>query len=220
MLLALVALLLACAPSTGKPEPSGEDPVVPEAAAASSSEPIDPSFEIVKKICASPCSGPHAMLVMFRRDSGELGVVRFEGDLQSCSHPPWLYFDPKGNEILAIPEEPVVPGSAEAEAFAAKQAAVVAGMKEAERFWCPDAPSCDVRRRAGPRRKAACGPDSGVGDVTMLRPGAPVDTSGGTQRSSARCPGYAEEWVRLSGLRHRSVSNVRSSSGLTGLTRW
>lgn len=159
MRLARVALLLACAPSTGTPEPSGEEPVVPKAATASPSEPTDPSYEIVKKICASPCAGPHATLVMFRRDNGELGVVRFEGDLESCSHPPWLYFDPKGNEILAIPEEPVVPGSAEAKAFAAKQEAVVAGMKEAERFWCPDAPRCEPSRTEGFRSDYPCRSD-------------------------------------------------------------
>ena len=112
----IVALLTACAPSTGKPASSGEAPPVaststpPVASTSSVVVPTDPSFAVVQKMCATQCAGPMARLTMFRREGGELGVVRLDGDLQACSHPPRRYFDPTGKEVLTIPEHPVEAG--------------------------------------------------------------------------------------------------------------
>jgi hypothetical protein len=120
--------VVACGTSTSPPEQK------PPPATA-------PSDAVVKKICKNaPCVGEFARLVVFRDAEGKVGKIRFEGDLQSCSHPPWIYFDADGVEVVTIPLEPVEPGSARQQELDAKQASALEGLTEAEELRCPNAP--------------------------------------------------------------------------------
>jgi hypothetical protein len=75
---------------------------------------------------------------VLRDADGKVGKIRFEGDLQSCSHPPWIYFDAEGDEVVTIPEEPVEPGSPREQELTAKQESAMQGLTEAEELRCPD----------------------------------------------------------------------------------
>jgi hypothetical protein len=121
----IASSLLACGASTSPPpEKPPTDSVV---------EP-----RIVRKICnAAPCVGEFARLVVLRDADGEARKIRFEGDLQSCSHPPWIYFDANGVEVLTIPLEPVEPGSPRQQELDAMQASALQGLTEAEVLRCP-----------------------------------------------------------------------------------
>jgi hypothetical protein len=129
-ILGFIALsLVACGSSPA-------DPVV-EPVNSSANE---PSEKAIRKICKSaPCVGEFARLVVLRDADGNVGKIRFEGDLQSCSHPPWIYYDAAGVEVVTIPEEPVEPGSAREQELSAKQASALQGLTEAEELRCPDA---------------------------------------------------------------------------------
>jgi hypothetical protein len=142
-LVALAALLLACGSPSNQSPPQQEPPKEPEVELAD--KPADqaanmPSDEVVRKICQSaPCVGQFARLVVLRDAAGTISKFRFEGDLQSCSHPPWIYYDQDGVEVAAIPEEPVEPGSARQQEIDATQANAMKGLTEAEVLHCPDA---------------------------------------------------------------------------------
>jgi hypothetical protein len=129
-------LLVACSSPPPEKQPVTDPVVEPDADAPAKA----PSDKIVRKICKkAPCAGEFARLVVLRDAAGEVGKIRFEGDLQSCSHPPWIYFDANGVEVLTIPEEPVEPGSARQQELDAKQAGAIQGLTEAEELRCPDA---------------------------------------------------------------------------------
>ena len=128
---ALAGALIACAPS------SSESNNPPPAKAEADVKPQGPSDAVLAKICASPCAGEFARIAVFRTAAGKIGALRFDGDLQQCSHPPRVYFDADGGEIVTIPERPVERGSEEAKRFAAQQEAAAAGMTEAESVRCP-----------------------------------------------------------------------------------
>jgi hypothetical protein len=135
----LALLLVACGSPTSPPPPKQQPPTDPVVEQVDSSANM-PSDEVVRKICkAAPCVGQFARLVVLRDADAKVGKIRFEGDLQSCSHPPWIYFDANGVEVVTIPEEPVEPGSPRQQELAAKQASAVHGLTEAEVLRCPDA---------------------------------------------------------------------------------
>ena len=195
----MVVLLLGCAPSTGKPASGNEKPPIEVPATslpAGTDAPTDPSFAVVQKMCATQCAGPHARLTVFRRASGEVGVVRLDGDLESCSHPPRRYFDPAGEEILTIPEQPVEPGSEEAKKFAADQEAAVAGMKEAESLYCPDVARCEPSRTEGFRSDFACRSDEDCLDCDCR----PVNRAEWNRRGGPdACQNPGEECIATNG---------------------
>jgi hypothetical protein len=135
----LASLLSACG-STKTPPPEQQPPTDPVVEQKADSPASGPSDEVVKKICeTAPCVGQFARLVVLRDADGKVGKIRFEGDLQSCSHPPWIYFDANGVEVVTIPLEPVEPGSARQQELDAKQASALQGLTEAEELSCPDA---------------------------------------------------------------------------------
>lgn len=122
--------------------------------------PQDPSYEVLTKLCSSAlCNGPMASLRVFRNAEGEVARMRFDGDLEACSHPPRIYFDAEGVETLSIPNEPVEPGSEKATAYQRKQAAEVDGLVEAEALGCPEAEFCGTPRTEGFRSDFPCRTD-------------------------------------------------------------
>lgn len=122
---------------------------------------VGPSYAVMQKVCASSCAGPFARVAVFRDEAGAVAKLRFDGDLDRCSHPPRIYFDAEGNETLTVANEPVVAGSPEAEAFAAKQAAELEGLDEAETLSCFDAARCEAERiPEGMRSTFECRSDS------------------------------------------------------------
>lgn len=142
-ILGFIALsLVACGSSTTPPpeQQPPTDPAVEPVDSAVDSPADKPSEAAVRKICkTAPCVGQFARLVVLRDADGKVGKIRFEGDLQSCSHPPWIYFDAAGVEVVTIPEEPVEPGSPREQELSAKQASAMQGLTEAEELRCPDA---------------------------------------------------------------------------------
>lgn len=130
-----------------------------EPAAGAKPLPTSPSFAAVRRICAAECAGPLASFVVLRDAAGEARRVRFDGDLDRCSHPPRIYFDAEGNELLAIPEEPVEPGSARQKELDAKQAAMLDGLVEAERLGCGHPELCEPSKTEGFRSELPCRAD-------------------------------------------------------------
>jgi hypothetical protein len=166
----VAALTLGCSSPTKTPAPGGDEasaraPAVTHEARPSWAPPLrdpadlSPSFQVVREICKGPCAGRLARLTVFRNADGDIGRIRFDGDLDACSHPPRIYYDAKGTEMLAIPEEPVVAGSAEAKAFADRQAAQIAGLTEAQTLGCPDPARCEPARIDGFRSEFPCRTD-------------------------------------------------------------
>ncbi len=123
------------------PERATDSPTTPVAPT-----PTDPSWSAVAKVCKSACATERSRITVFRATDGVAKRLRFDGDLERCSHPPRLYFDATGRETLAIPNKPVVPGSAEAERFAAQQSKEVDGLVEAETIGCPEPGRCTPTR--------------------------------------------------------------------------
>jgi hypothetical protein len=93
---------------------------------------------VVAKICEHPCAGELASIAVFRDAQGAVGRYRFDGDLQVCSHPPRIYYDERGRNVLGVAHRPVEKD--EAEAIAQRQADAVAGFTEAETLRCPTKP--------------------------------------------------------------------------------
>jgi hypothetical protein len=126
-ILALSTLFAIACGSNGASGP--EQPHQPE-------QPVDP---MIARICESaPCSGRFARIQVWRTSSGEVGRYVYDGDIDGCSHPPRVFYDAQGEQSFAVPFEPIVPGSPEAEALRAQQEAQTEGLVEAERASCPE----------------------------------------------------------------------------------
>jgi hypothetical protein len=97
----------------------------------------EPSPAVLQKICTHLCAGPYATIAVFRDAQGVATRLRFDGDLQVCSHPPRVWYDAEGREVYAVGEFPVVAGSEEAKALIAEEEAAQAGTTEAESLRCP-----------------------------------------------------------------------------------
>jgi hypothetical protein len=128
---------------TASVDPKKDPGATPPAAAPT---PTDPGWSAVAKVCKSECATERSRITVFRAADGTAKRLRFDGDLERCSHPPRLYFDAAGRETLAIPEKPVTAGSAEAERFAAQQREEVDGLVEAETLGCPEPGRCKRAR--------------------------------------------------------------------------
>ena len=158
-------LLVACTSSAPPPSESSHAPtktaegvVAPSDAASDppGHTPTTPSYEVLQRACKAPCAGGLGAITVLRDEAGQVGAIRIDGDLQTCSHPPRVYLDAEGNERLTIPNRPVVPGSAEAEAFAAQQAELSEGLHEAESLSCTDPAMCEPQRTEGFRSQYRC----------------------------------------------------------------
>lgn len=124
VLVALAACSPGAPPSTASP-PAEREPPAAEADA------------VLAKICAAaPCVGPLGRVEVLREDGKIVGYQHL-GDLGRCSHPPAVYFDAAGQELGAIPEEPVAPGSEEARHFEAERLRLSRGGTKAETLRCP-----------------------------------------------------------------------------------
>lgn len=89
------------------------------------------------EVCkAEPCGGDRSEIRIYRDDAG--AVKRLYRLYGSCSHSPGIYFDPDGKETEAIPEKPIVPGSDEAKALAAKHDAQTSGLEHTDTIRCSD----------------------------------------------------------------------------------
>ncbi len=134
--LALVALLAGCASTSS--EPKGESLPGQTRDADGETAPAIPAelAKAFRTICKEPCQGQFARSVVFRDAEGKAQRIRYDGDLQACSHPPRIYFDGEGKTVLAIPMEPVT--AEVAEEIGRKQDAIVEGLTEAETVSCPE----------------------------------------------------------------------------------
>ena len=101
-----------------------------------SDTPTQPDPAVIREICRAECSGPYATITVYRDVSGHVGAIENDGDVQSCSHPPTRFFDPRGKEIGVIPLKPVVPDSAEARRLQAIRDKATKGLKKTESFTC------------------------------------------------------------------------------------
>lgn len=115
------------APSEDKGPAEGKVPVEGKAPA-----------DVLAKICAkATCAGPFGRVEVLRKEGAIVGYLHF-GDLRRCSHPPAVYFDAAGEELGAIPEKPVAPGSDEARHFEAERVRLSRGGVAAESLSCPE----------------------------------------------------------------------------------
>ena len=153
-----LALLLGCTDRATNDKAAAPDkaeaPPPPEAAEPSAG-PTDPSFALMQKVCASPCTGGFARVAVFRDSDGQVARLRYDGDIDSCSHPPRIYFDGEGTQTLHVAMRPVEAGSDEA-----KQAEQIQGLVESETLSCFDADRCTPARSEGSRSAFACRSDS------------------------------------------------------------
>lgn len=135
----LGAVLLACSPGSpeAKAPAEAKGPVeakAPEKGPADGKAPA----EVLAKICArATCAGPFGRVEVLRKEGVIVGYLHF-GDIRRCSHPPAMYFDAAGEEVGAIPEKPVVPGSDEARHFEAERVRLSRGGTAAESLRCPE----------------------------------------------------------------------------------
>lgn len=178
--LVLVALLLTpgCARST-EGAPSGGD-AKPEAPPPAT---MEPSYELVHSICEHPCGGDTATLTVFSDAQGKVGRIRFDGSPESCSHPPRIYYAPDGSESLAIPMEPITPGSDRAKELARDQAAQTGGLPNEELLGCPRPDACDAKRTEGFASTYPCRTDSDCRECQC----EPVDRKTFDARGSDAC---------------------------------
>ncbi|MFO0744464.1 MAG: hypothetical protein U1F43_02175 [Myxococcota bacterium] len=111
-------------------------------AAPAAAAPMDgiPDPKVVDAICGSRFGGDFASVIVYRADEGEVSGYELRPDLTRVSHPPSTIYDARGNEILVIPEHPVVPGSDEALAIQKKRAAATRDSKPAETLACAAPP--------------------------------------------------------------------------------
>lgn len=143
-----------------KPSPPDTEPTTkpvtepdhgqPPADAGDPPRPSDPSFAVMQKVCASDCAGPYARVAVFRDSAGGVGRLRFDGDLETCSHPPRIYFDASGEATEHIPMEPIGKGTPEEADLRDRQAKQVEGL----------AARCEPERTEGFRSEFACRSDS------------------------------------------------------------
>ena len=133
--LVFVSLLAGCA--TTSSEPSSESKPAQSKDDSAPAKPAIPAelAQAFETICKEPCQGKFARSVVFRDAEGKAQRIRYDGDLEVCSHPPRIYFDVHGNTVLGIPMEPVT--AEVAEEIGRKQDAIVEGLTEAESISCP-----------------------------------------------------------------------------------
>src|SRR5690606_35461194 len=93
--------------------------------------------DVLMRVCAhEPCGGDEALVEVYRDASGV--VRRLYRQYGGCSHSPGIYFDPTGTQTELIGEEPVVVGSPEQGALAARHARQVGALTPSEVVRCSD----------------------------------------------------------------------------------
>jgi hypothetical protein len=133
----LLLVLIAIACNSGTPPPDKPTPPVdkptppvekrqPPADNVTSGSAADEA--LITRVCSGTCSGRMARVEIWRDASGAIGRLVYDGDIQRCSHPPRYYFDRDGKQTLAIPFEPIEPGSPKALEYQRTQAEQIAGL--------------------------------------------------------------------------------------------
>jgi len=97
----------------------------------------DISKDTLAKVCSGPCVGPLAEIQVWRDAAKGVGRIVLQGDIQSCSAPPTVYFDRAGEVTEQIGMQPVVPGSPEERALTDRRDRQLEGLTEAESLNCP-----------------------------------------------------------------------------------
>lgn len=96
------------------------------------------STPTLSRVCSTaPCAGPMSRIDVWRTRTGRVALYVHHGDISRCSHPPSVYFDALGKEVLTQAERPVAPGSADAKRFADEREAVTRDLVKAESPPCP-----------------------------------------------------------------------------------
>jgi hypothetical protein len=67
-------------------------------------------LEVPRRICAGPCGGPIARVAAWKNASDKVVLYIYDGDFNSCSHPPRLFYDGEGKEVGAVGSGPVPAG--------------------------------------------------------------------------------------------------------------
>lgn len=115
--IAVVAMLAACASDT-EAQAAGEQQTLPA------------------QLChEAPCAGTYSKVIVYRTPSGEPAIYLHAGDLQACSHPPYVYFDAEGNRVLNVAERPIR-DEADAQQLDAQRESVVGGLVLGETINC------------------------------------------------------------------------------------
>jgi hypothetical protein len=99
----MLAFLIVVGCHATPPEPVEAPPAAQEA-------PVDPIDAALARIRADapPCMGPFARVDVWRTTAdGSVHRLYFHGDLQSCSHPPSVWYDATGARLEAVANEPV-----------------------------------------------------------------------------------------------------------------
>ncbi len=113
------------------PEPPSPPPSPPSAPPRRAAAP-----GVYLAICMGQFGGDFASIQVYRSPSGDVHVLELRPDITKVSHPPTVFYDRDGAEVGAIPERPVVPGSAEALELAAIRTRAVGDASLAEEVSC------------------------------------------------------------------------------------
>lgn len=127
--------------TTGADEPEAGDPSDgppdDEASEPTSGDGLD---AMVARACAaSPCASAMSRVTLFRDASGEVAILRHEGDPMTCSHPPWTYVSPAGEIRLQQGNRPVTGPDDAAQLEAARQAVIGDLTADEQTHRCPGA---------------------------------------------------------------------------------
>jgi hypothetical protein len=116
---------------------STETETVPPATAPPAGSAAEADRALIAKVCAAgTCTGDHARIEIWRDAQGAIGRLVYDGDIDRCSHPPRSYYDKAGNETLAIPFEPVEPGSPKALEYERTQNEQLVGLTKDRELSC------------------------------------------------------------------------------------
>lgn len=97
-----------------------------------------PHPEILKKICSGSCSGSMASIRVLADKQGRVKYYRFNGSLQSCSHPPSTLYDVKGNSVMTMAEHPVDPKNFVQAKAIQKWQRLQKDLTEMKIIWCDE----------------------------------------------------------------------------------
>jgi hypothetical protein len=136
-----VALITACSSKTSNPPPQQPPAGSGTASGSAATPPPADDKALIAKVCAAgTCTGEMARIEVWRDVSGAIGRLVYDGDLQRCSHPPRSYHDRDGKQTLAIPFEPVEPGSPKALEYERSQKEQLDGLTKDRQVFCGKLP--------------------------------------------------------------------------------
>lgn len=99
---------------------------------------FSPNMEILKKICSGQCSGFGAGIKFLADKSGMVKYYRFDGSIQSCSHPPSVIYDLKGDEKDVMGSNPVDPKNIAQARAIQKWQRLQKDLTATKIIWCND----------------------------------------------------------------------------------